>query len=111
MPRFFADEDFPRPVVEELRALGHDVLTVHEIGMANKRWPDRSVFFFACDEQRIVLTRNRRDFLKLHQLFENHPGLVLCTADLDFRATAMRIDAAVGSIGRTRGQVIRVYRS
>jgi hypothetical protein len=28
--RFYADENFPRPVVERLRALGHDVLTALE---------------------------------------------------------------------------------
>ena len=28
----YADEDFPYPVVEELRRLGHDVLTVQEDG-------------------------------------------------------------------------------
>jgi hypothetical protein len=30
MARLYADEDFPRPVVEELRRLGHDVLTVQD---------------------------------------------------------------------------------
>jgi predicted nuclease of predicted toxin-antitoxin system len=111
MARFFADEDFPRLVVDELRALGHDILTVHDMGMANKRWPDRSVFFFACDEQRIVLSKNRRDFFKLHRLFPNHPGLVLCTADLDFRATAVRINAVIKQTRDPRGQVMRVYLS
>jgi hypothetical protein len=28
--RLYADEDFPLPVVEELRRCGHDVLTVQE---------------------------------------------------------------------------------
>ena len=111
MARFFADEDFPRPVVEALRALGHDILTVHDIGMANKRWPDRSVFFFACDEHRIVLTINRRDFHKLHRLFPNHSGLVLCTAVVDFHGTATRISAAVNQVSDMTGQVIRIYKS
>ena len=30
MSRLLADENFPLPVVEELRRLGHDVLTVQE---------------------------------------------------------------------------------
>jgi hypothetical protein len=111
MARFFADEDFPRPVVEALRALGHDVLTVQEVGMANKRWPDRSVFFFACDERRIILTINRRDFYKLHTLFPNHSGLVLCTAVVDFRRAASRIAAAITQITDITGQVIRIYQS
>jgi hypothetical protein len=30
----YADEDFPLPVVERLRRLGHDVVTVQEDGRA-----------------------------------------------------------------------------
>jgi len=30
--RFYANENFPLPVVEELRRLGHDVLTIQETG-------------------------------------------------------------------------------
>ena len=32
MARLYADEQFPRSVVELLRELGHDVLTVQEAG-------------------------------------------------------------------------------
>jgi hypothetical protein len=31
MAQLYADEDFPFPVVERLRALGHDVLTTAEV--------------------------------------------------------------------------------
>ena len=31
MARLYADEDFPYPVVERLRQLGHDVLTTLDI--------------------------------------------------------------------------------
>ena len=34
MARLFADENFPNPTVEGLRQLGHDVLTVAEMGLA-----------------------------------------------------------------------------
>jgi len=30
MAKFYANENFPLPVVEELRRLGHDVLTTYE---------------------------------------------------------------------------------
>jgi hypothetical protein len=36
MARLYADEDFPFPVVERLRQLGHDVLTAFEAGQANQ---------------------------------------------------------------------------
>ena len=32
MSRLLADEDFPLPTVQELRRLGHDVVTVQELG-------------------------------------------------------------------------------
>ena len=34
MARIYADEHFPRQVVQNLRSLGHDVLTVQEAGNA-----------------------------------------------------------------------------
>jgi hypothetical protein len=40
MVRFYADEQFPFQVVELLRNLGHDVLTVQEARNANQRIPD-----------------------------------------------------------------------
>ena len=55
MARLFSDEDFPLPVVRELRRLGHDVLTVHDIGKANQRWPDDQVLSYARTESRGVL--------------------------------------------------------
>jgi Domain of unknown function (DUF5615) len=36
MASLYADEDFPLPVVVDLRNLGHDVLTAHEAGQANQ---------------------------------------------------------------------------
>jgi predicted nuclease of predicted toxin-antitoxin system len=47
MARFYADEQFPFPVVELLRNLGHDVLTVQEAGNADQRIPDDEVLAFA----------------------------------------------------------------
>ncbi len=35
MARLYADEQFPYEVVEHLRDLGHDVVTVQEAGKAN----------------------------------------------------------------------------
>jgi hypothetical protein len=41
--RLFADENFPLPVVEELRVLGHDVVTIQEAGMAERGISDPDV--------------------------------------------------------------------
>jgi hypothetical protein len=41
--RFYSNENFPLPVVEELRKLGHDVLTIQETGKADEACPDKEV--------------------------------------------------------------------
>jgi predicted nuclease of predicted toxin-antitoxin system len=60
MARLYADENFPLPVVEELRKLGHDVLTAHEAGNTGKQLPDEDVLAFAVKEERLLLTLNRK---------------------------------------------------
>ena len=110
MARLFSDEDFPLPVVRELRRLGHDVLTVHDIGKANQRWLDDEVLAYARTEGRGVLTLNRLHFRRLHRSYPDHAGLILCTRDADFSALAERIHQAITSIPTLRGQLVRVYR-
>ena len=68
MARLYADENFPLPVVGFLRTFGHDVLTAKEAGKANQRIPDEDVLAFAFSNERAILTRNRRHFIRLHQL-------------------------------------------
>jgi len=41
MAQLYADEDFPFPIVERLRQLGHDVATTYELGRANQAISDR----------------------------------------------------------------------
>ena len=43
MAKLYANENFPLPVVEELRRLGHDVLTIQEAGEAGQSVPDEQV--------------------------------------------------------------------
>jgi len=47
MARLYANENLPFPVVEELRRLGHDVLTTYESGQAGKATPDEDVLGFS----------------------------------------------------------------
>lgn len=66
MARFYANENFPRQVVDALRQLGHDVLTILETGKAGISWPDEEVLAFAVAEQRVLITLNRKHFRILH---------------------------------------------
>jgi predicted nuclease of predicted toxin-antitoxin system len=77
MARFYADEQFPFPVVELLRSSGHDVLTAREAGRAGQGIPDEAVLEFAISQERAVLTINRDDFIRLHRLNFNHFGIVI----------------------------------
>lgn len=110
MARLFADENFPMPVVDELRRLGHDVLTVAQTGRAERSWPDDEVLAFARSESRAVLTLNRRHFLRLHAKSPDHAGPILCTFDPDFAAQGGRIQAALLGQASLAGQVLRINR-
>ncbi len=110
MARLYANENFPFPVVEGLRQLGHDVLTIQETGKAEQRTPDKDVLQLATADDRAVLTLNRKHFIRLHQVQPNHAGIVVCTVDADYSGQAARIDAALGTAGELRGRLIRVNR-
>lgn len=42
MARFYANENFPLPVVEALRQQGHDILTILETGLAGQAMSDEA---------------------------------------------------------------------
>ena len=60
------------PVVEGLRRLGHDVLTVLEAGKADMAETDETVLAYACSESRSILTLNRKHFVRLHNERSEH---------------------------------------
>lgn len=97
-------------MVEELRRLGHDVLTIQETGKANQEYPDDDVLNLAIAENRTVLTINRKDFRGLHRKVPNHKGIIICTADNDFIGQAQRIHETIEVHEHMDGQLIRVNR-
>lgn len=109
MARLFADENFRHPVVVILRSLGHDVLTIQEAGLANRRFPDTAVLAEAAILDRVVLTHDR-DFIRLHNSSNNHAGIVFCTRDRNSQALAERIHVAISTATSMNGQLLRVYR-
>ena len=95
-------------VVESLRLLGHDVLTVQEDGRT--AIPDIDVLARAHALSRCVLTYNRADFERLHRQNVGHSGIVSAKKDDNFPALAARIHATLG--GRPPGRwCIRVNRT
>lgn len=110
MARFYVNENFPFPVVSELRRLGHDVLTIQETGKAGQAVPDEAVLAFASAEGRAVLTINRKHFIHLHRAQSGHAGIIVCTFDPNFAGQAQRIHAAIEQQGALVGQLIRINR-
>jgi uncharacterized protein YeeX (DUF496 family) len=105
----YSNENFPRRVLEELRRLGHDVLTSHQAKRSNQRIPDEEVLELATSEKRAVLTLNRRDFIRLHLSTKGkHGGIIVCSADLQLEAFAARIDDAIRQTAELAGQLLRV---
>ncbi len=109
MARFFADEDFSHPIAKVLRSLNHDVLTVFDIGKANQEWPDTEVLLYAISHSRIVLTKNRQDFYRLHRDHPAHFGIIATTEDPDVSGAARRIHDAVSSES-IAGKFVKIYK-
>jgi predicted nuclease of predicted toxin-antitoxin system len=110
MARLYANENFPFPVVETLRQLGHDVITVSETGKAEQAWPDEDVLEFALQDDRALVTLNRKHFIRLHRQNAEHAGIIVCTFDPDFAALARRIHETIGTMNELHGQLLRVNR-
>ncbi|MDA0813999.1 MAG: DUF5615 family PIN-like protein [Verrucomicrobia bacterium] len=109
--KFYSNENFPQPVVRALRESGYDVLTSLDAGRANQRVPDEEVLKFATQENRVLLTINRKDFIQLHSENSLHAGIIVCTQDPDFAGQARRIAHAVTQTRTMRGHLLRVNRA
>src|SRR2546426_12077476 len=96
----YADEDFPFPVVETLRQLGHDVVTAQEDGRTAT--PDPVVLARAHSLGRAVLTYNRRHYERLHRQGAVHSGILSATQDPDHAALAARIHVALTGVASGR---------
>jgi|SRR5689334_12497888 uncharacterized protein DUF5615 len=110
MALLYANENFPLPAVEELRRLGHDVLTTYESGRAGTAIPDDEVLAYSVAERRILLTINRKHFIRLHRQKPDHTGMIVCAFDLDFAALGQRIHEALTVQSDMNGQLIRINR-
>jgi len=111
MARLDADELFPRGVVEWLRLMIHNILTLQAAGKDNPKNPDEEVLAFAVSENRAVLTLNRCYFIRLHSLQSDHAGIIVCKPHQDLARMAANINEAISSLATLTNQLIRLYRS
>ena len=84
------------------------VLTTFETGMAGKSIADPEILAFAISQHRILVTLNRRHFIRLHRTVPDHFGIVVCTYDPDFTALAVRIHDVLERQGDLTAQLVRV---
>ena len=108
MASLYADEQFPKEVVAKLRLLGHDVLTVQEAG--NRGDSDEQVVEFAAQQNRIVLTLNRRDFIRIHRQVMTHAGIIVCKQDHDWTRLTNNVDQVITGAEAFGGKLIRIVR-
>jgi predicted nuclease of predicted toxin-antitoxin system len=79
--KLLLDEMYPSLIARELRARGHDVVSVHEA--PGRGTPDEEVFDHARSDGRAIVTENIRDYRPLAELVliagESHAGVVFTT--------------------------------
>jgi len=79
--------------------------------MQTKKIPDDNVLDFAITEKRVVLTLNRRHFMRLHRKNPVHFGIIVCTEDEDFEGLSHRIHEAIEAAnGNFKNQLVKIYR-
>lgn len=81
-----------------------------ETGQAGQAMSDEEVLAFACQEGRVLLTMNRKHFIRLHQEHPDHPGIIVCSFDPDFEGLAQRIHRVIMSESDLWGLLIRIHR-
>ncbi len=82
--RFLLDEDVNPAVAEIARGLGMEVVSVHAIDRLGL--PDEEQLRFSASENRIIITRNRDDFIRLGLMFfqtgEHYEGVLIVPRSL-----------------------------
>jgi hypothetical protein len=111
MAHLYSNENFPYLVIEKLRQLGHDVLTMQEAGQTGQSMPDEMVLEFARTKGRILITLNRKHFVYLHNQIKDHHGIIVCSFDPDFDGLAYRIHKAISENPKLSGQLVRINRA
>jgi len=108
MIKLYANENFPLPVVFELRKHGFDVLTVQEAGKAEQSIPDEEVLKFSTVQKRVLITLNRRHFIQLHGKISGHEGIIVCNYDSNFTSLANRIIKTIKNENSLKGKLLRI---
>lgn len=108
MIKFYSNENLPMDMVLELRQYGYDVLTSQEAGQANQGISDAEVLAFATQQQRVVITLNREDFIALHRSGISHSGMIICKTDRDYKGQIQILHTYLQQIKEMKNRLMRV---
>jgi predicted nuclease of predicted toxin-antitoxin system len=108
MARLYSNENFPIDIVLRLREIGHDILTSYEAGQANQKIADIVVVSFATQENRIVITLNRDDFVRIHRTGIGHMGIIICKDDRDYDGQTQAIQTCLTANPVLSNRLIRI---
>ena len=78
--KFLADEHIELSIVNGLKLLGIDAVSVNEAG--KRESDDQEILSFAKENDRVIITRDS-DFVKLHKKGAEHAGIVFIPKFLD----------------------------
>ncbi|MEG4227578.1 DUF5615 family PIN-like protein [Microcoleus sp. N9_B2] len=108
MTKIYCDENFPLDIVGHLRQLEYDFLTCYEAQNANQGIPDETVLAFATQQQRILVTLNRDDFIALHRTGVAHSGIIICKDDRDYGGQAQALHACLSENPDLTNRLVRI---
>ncbi|MBX2865267.1 MAG: DUF5615 family PIN-like protein [Leptolyngbyaceae cyanobacterium MAG.088] len=106
----YSNENFPIDMVLLLRNLGYDVLTSYDAGQANQGIPDENVLAYATENNRVVITLNRQDFIDLHRSSENHNGIIICKDDRNYTDQVQTLHTYLETQDSLQNRLIRVLK-
>jgi len=97
--RLLVDENMPRSTLPTLVASGHDAEDVRDVGLRGAA--DQPIFRYACDQDRMLVTRDL-DFANLLQYpLGTHPGILVLRLPETLRPEAVlrTLTAALSQLG------------
>ena len=110
MVDLYSNENFPIDMVVLLRNLGYDVLTSYDAGQANQGIPDEDVLTYATQNNRVVITLNRQDFINLHRKSPDHSGIIICKDDRSYTEQVQTLHVYLETQTSLTSRLIRVLK-
>lgn len=95
-------------MVKMLRDFGHTVITSYDAGQANQSIPDDEVLNYATQNNLILITFNRDDFIELHQSGFKHKGIVICKTDRDYQGQVEKLHEYLQTQSSLENRLVRV---